>query len=46
MLELKEKYSAEPVLWIRIQIQEGKNEKKKTLNKFPLLKCWLFSFES
>jgi hypothetical protein len=30
------------VLWIRIQ--EGKNypEKKKTVNKFNLLKCWMF----
>jgi hypothetical protein len=32
---------------IRIRIKEGKNGegKWKTVNKFHLLKCWMFSFE-
>jgi hypothetical protein len=33
---------------IRIRIQDGKNDppKKKTVKKFHVLKCWMFSFES
>jgi hypothetical protein len=33
--------------WVRIRIQEGKNnpQKLKKVNKFPFLKCCMFSFE-
>jgi len=33
--------------WIRIPIQEGKNDPQKIekMKKFHVLKCWMFSFE-
>ena len=33
--------------WIRIRIQEGKNDqkRKKKVQNFHVLKCWMFSFE-
>jgi hypothetical protein len=36
----------DPVLvgWVLIRIQEGKNDPQK-MNKFHVLKCWMFSFE-
>jgi hypothetical protein len=34
-------------LWIRIRIQQGKNNPQKweKIKKFNVLKCWMFSFE-